>query len=75
MIPVSLRHHIVNTWDQYPRLEPLLIAAGTLHISKLEECSLRLLDARITATWLIERLHLDPSIILPEQDRPSKTTK
>jgi aminoglycoside 3-N-acetyltransferase len=62
--PVSLRHHIVNTWDQYPRLEGPLISAGALRISHLGDCPLRLLDARAAAEWLIARLQRDPGIIL-----------
>jgi aminoglycoside 3-N-acetyltransferase len=66
VIPVSLHHHIVNTWDQYPRLEPHLIDAGALRMGRIGACPLRLLDARATAEWLIARLRQDPRIILPD---------
>lgn len=66
VIPVSLHHHIVNTWDQYPRLEPDLLAIGALRLTHLGDCPLRLLDARPAADWLIAQLQRDPSIILPE---------
>lgn len=58
------RHHI-NTWDQYPRLEEPLIAAGALRLIMASDCPLRLLDARLASDWLISRLRADPSIILP----------
>ncbi|MEK7415985.1 MAG: AAC(3) family N-acetyltransferase [Planctomycetota bacterium] len=64
-IPVTMRGHITNTWDQYPRLEPHLIAAGALRVTQIHDCQLRLLDARLAADWLIERLRSDPSIVLP----------
>jgi len=62
---VPLHVHITKTWDQYPRLEPHLLAAGAMRIASLGDCPLRLLDARLTADWLIARLKADPSIILP----------
>jgi aminoglycoside 3-N-acetyltransferase len=65
-IPVSQRQHCTNTWDQYPRLEPHLLAAGAMRLSRLGDCPLRLLEARPTADWLIARLHSDPAIILPK---------
>lgn len=58
------RHHI-NTWDQYPRLEEPLIAAGALRLTMARDCPLRLLDARLASDWLISRLRADPRIILP----------
>lgn len=64
VIPVSFRNIIVNTWDQYPRLEPHLIATGALRVSKLGDCELRLLEALAAADWLIARLRQDPDIIL-----------
>lgn len=66
IIPVSLHHHTINTWDQYPRLEPYLHESGVLRISYLGECPLRLLDARAAAELLIAQLRHDPSIILPD---------
>ena len=55
--------HATNTWDQYPRLEPALLDIGALHIETLGEGELRLLDAKITADWLVPLLREDPSII------------
>ena len=66
VIPVTMHRHFVNTWDQYPRLERELLAIGALRTRRFAGCDLRLLDARRTADWLVERLQRDPSIILPE---------
>jgi aminoglycoside 3-N-acetyltransferase len=63
--PVALHHHVVNTWDQYPRLESGLIAVGALTVGRIGDCPLRLLDARRAADWLVPRLREDASIILP----------
>lgn len=57
--------HCTNTWDRYPRLEPGLLEAGALRITYLGDCSLRLLDARKAADWLIAQLRRDASILLP----------
>jgi aminoglycoside 3-N-acetyltransferase len=65
VIPVALHHHIVNSWDQYPRLEPDLIAIGALAVGVVGKCPLRLLDAKRAADWLIPQLQRDPRIILP----------
>lgn len=67
VIPIALHHHYVNTWDQYPRLEPHLLAAGAMRVRQLGACALRLLDAATTATWLIEHLRRAPRIILPDK--------
>ncbi len=66
VIPIALHGHFVNTWDQYPRLEPHLLAAGALRIVQLGACALRLLDAAAAATWLIAQLQRDPRMILPD---------
>jgi aminoglycoside 3-N-acetyltransferase len=67
VIPVSTYGHVVNTWDQYPRLEPGLLAAGAMRVSAAPgDAPLRLLDAHPTAEWVIARLRQDPSIILPD---------
>lgn len=65
VITVDMRNHCTNTWDQYHRLEPHLIAAGAMRLSMAGDCPLRLLDARLASEWLMERLRSDPSIILP----------
>lgn len=65
VIPVSLHHHVVRSWDVYPRLEPDLVAAGMMRIHSVGSCQLRLLDARATADWLVARLRKDPSILCP----------
>lgn len=65
-IAISTRSRPINTWDQYPRLEPFLLEAGAMCIGQIGDCSLRLLDARSAAEWLITRLKQDPSIILPD---------
>lgn len=64
-IPVDMRNHCTNTWDQYPRLEPHLVACGALRLARAGDCPLRLLDARLASDWLMARLRSDPSIILP----------
>ncbi|HOF89720.1 MAG TPA: AAC(3) family N-acetyltransferase [Armatimonadota bacterium] len=69
--PVLLHHHVVNTWDQYPKLEPCLIAIGALTRGTAGGCDLRLLDAARAAAWLVPHLQHDPSIILPEQSSSS----
>lgn len=66
-IPVTMHQHSINTWDQYPRLEPDLKEIGALRIGRIGECPLRLLDARRAADWLVARLQRDPSIILPDR--------
>ncbi len=66
LIKVPSHQHWVNTWDQYPRLEPHLLALGALRISHLGTCALRLLDARAAADWLIPQLQRDPGTILPD---------
>ncbi len=65
ILPVALHTHYVNTWDQYPRLEPGLLEAGAMRITRIDHCALRVLDARRAADWVIPRLQADPSIILP----------
>lgn len=70
VIPISLHNHVINTWDQYPKLEPFLIEIGALRVTYLGNCALRLLDAAPAAAWLIARLQTDPSIILPEGGVP-----
>ncbi len=71
VIPVSSRRHVINTWDQYPLLEPDLISIGALSVTHLGPCALRLLDARAAADWLLPRLESDPGLILPT---PTKQT-
>ncbi len=63
--PVALHGHCINTWDQYPRLEPGLQAVGALTVGAVGACPLRLLDARPAAAWVVARLREDASIILP----------
>lgn len=65
VIPVSLRHHVVRTWDYYWRLEPGLIAAGAMTVTRLGDCELRCLDARAAAAWVMEQLRKVPSFLLP----------
>jgi aminoglycoside N3'-acetyltransferase len=65
--PAPTRRHIVNTWDQFPTLEPQLIAIGALNISSIGNCALRLLDARRACDWLVPELQKNPSLILPKQ--------
>lgn len=65
--PAPTRRHIVNTWDQFPSLEPQLIANGALNISSIGNCALRLLDARSACDWLVPELQKNPSLILPKQ--------
>jgi aminoglycoside 3-N-acetyltransferase len=64
--PAPTRRHIINTWDQFPTLEPYLIANGALNISSIGECALRLLDARRTCDWLVPQLQKDQTLILPK---------
>jgi hypothetical protein len=65
VIPVSLHHHVTSTWPQYPNLERGLIAAGALTLGRIGECSLRLLDARSAADYVMAELRRDPTIVLP----------
>jgi aminoglycoside 3-N-acetyltransferase len=67
VMPFRIRTHCVNTWDQYPRLEPYLLETGALRIARVGECPLRLLDAKAAADWLIPRLQEDAGIILPDE--------
>jgi len=69
---VATHPYVINTWDQYPQLEPHLVASGALSISSVGECALRLLDAKAASDWLIPQLTKDPSIILP---KPSPNTQ
>ncbi len=64
--PSQRRGHRVNTWDQYPRLEPYLLECGALRIGHIGDCPLRLLCAKAAADWLIPQLQSDPRIILPD---------
>ena len=66
IIPVTMHQHYVNTWDQYPRLEPHLIQLGVLRVSYIGDCALRVLQARPAADWLVARLSQDPSIIMAD---------
>lgn len=66
IIAKNMHHHFVNTWDQYPRLEPHLLQIDALKIGKIGDCDLRLLDCAVAAEWLIKQLHKDPAIILPD---------
>ena len=65
-IAVEVHHHYVNTWDQYPNLEPHLVEAGIMRVTQIGQCALRLLDAKAAADWLVAELQRDASIILPE---------
>jgi aminoglycoside 3-N-acetyltransferase len=69
LLSVPMRHHVVNTWDQYPNLEPGLVAIGALTVTYLGDCSLRCLDAKPAADWVVAQLREDPSIILPPEAR------
>ena len=76
-IPVAVRHPYVNTWDRYPELEPHLLTAGAMRLIQLGAqlgaqpgvqlgaCPLRLLDARLAADWLMDRLRSDPCLLIP----------
>ncbi len=66
IIAKNMHHHFVNTWDQYPRLEPHLLQIGALKIGKIGDCDLCLLDCSVAAEWLIKQLQKDPAIILPD---------
>jgi aminoglycoside 3-N-acetyltransferase len=66
VIPAPTRRHIINTWDQFPTLEPDLLANGALKISSIGDCALRLLDARRACDWLVPELQKDPNLILPK---------
>jgi aminoglycoside 3-N-acetyltransferase len=65
VIVVPTRSIFVNSWDQYPQLSPHLVKIGALRLGSIGSCQLHLLDAEMAATWLIAKLHKDPSIILP----------
>jgi len=65
VIPVSTRRHVINTWDQYPLLEPDLISIGALSVTHLGACAIRVLDACAAADWLVPCLERDPGRILP----------
>lgn len=65
--PAPTRRHIINTWDQFPSLEPHLMANGALNISSIGDCALRLIDARRACDWLVPELQKNPSLILPKQ--------
>lgn len=69
VISVPTHHHVVNTWSQYPDLEPGLLAAGAIVLGQLGDCPLRLIDARRAADFVIAQLRQDPSIILPNNMR------
>ena len=64
-IRMRIHGHYLNTWDQYPRLEPHLLEVGAMRITRIGDCPLRCLDARAAADWVVARLRKDPSIILP----------
>jgi len=66
IIPVTAHPHYINTWDQYPRLEPHLIQLGALRVSYVGDCALRVLQAKPAADWLVARLSQDPSIIMAD---------
>jgi len=36
-----------------------------MRITRIGDCTLRFLDARAAADWVVARLRTDPSIILP----------
>lgn len=63
--PFPMRGHTINTWDQFPRLEPALLERRHLRHEVLGDCPLRLLHARPACTWLVEELTKDRSIIMP----------
>ena len=58
IIPVVMHMCYVNTWDQYPRLEPYLIQIGALRITYVDDCALRVLQAKSTAEfqWCTDNL-------------------
>jgi aminoglycoside 3-N-acetyltransferase len=66
LTPTPSRRHIINTWDQFPSLEPHLIEIEALKITSLGDCALRLLDARRACDWLVPELQKDPNLILPK---------
>ncbi len=63
--PFPMRGHTVNTWDEYPRLEPRLLELGLLHLEHIGGCPLRLLDAKPACAWLVAELKKDPRLIMP----------
>jgi aminoglycoside N3'-acetyltransferase len=65
VISVPTRTHVVNTWDQYPKLEPHLLNIRALRLGYIGGCELRLLDASAAAAWLVAQLQEDQRIILP----------
>ncbi len=66
VIPVTHHPHWVRTWDQYPRLEPGLLASGALRLTWIGDCPLRLLYAGAATEQLVAQLRKDPRIILPD---------
>jgi len=66
VVSVKMCPNNYRTWDQYPRLEPGLLAAGAMKTGRIGGCSLRLLDAAAAAGWLIPLLQRDPTVIMPE---------
>lgn len=69
LIPIRMRGHRVRTWLQYPRLEPELIPIGALAMGSINDCPLRLLEAKPAADWLIRQLRRDANIILPDDTK------
>lgn len=65
IIPVRMHGHAVNTWDQYPSLEPELLKRGLLAKVPFGQGEIRLLRAAPVAEWLIGELRRDPFIVLP----------
>jgi len=67
VIPVKMHGHFINTWDEYPRLEPELLKRGILSKTQFGKGEIRLLEAAPAADWLIEGLQRDPFIVLPAE--------
>lgn len=66
IVPVLHHPHWIRTWDQYPRLEPGLLAAGALRLTHGGECPLRVLNARAAADHVTAQLLENPHLILPD---------
>ena len=73
VIHVPSRRHRHNTPRRFTALEVPLLEQGILRIDQLGSCSLRLLDARRAAAWLVARLREDPELVVAHESTPGYT--
>ena len=64
VIPAPSWRHTSDFPRRFTALEPALREIGALHTGEIGGCPLLLLDARPAADWLVDRLRVDPWLVV-----------